>query len=59
VPLSFGANVITVAMTTQDDSTSYERRTVTSDLIQGDTVLAVSDPVGDDYGPGTLAYPRR
>ncbi|MDQ3454691.1 MAG: glycoside hydrolase family 15 protein, partial [Actinomycetota bacterium] len=57
VPLSFGANVITVAVTAQDGTTAYERRTVTSDLIQGDTVLDVSDPVGDDYGPGTFVYP--
>lgn len=57
VPLSFGANVITVAVTARDGSTAYARRTVTSDLIQGDTLLDVSDPAGDDYGPGTFAYP--
>lgn len=49
--------MITVAVTARDGSTAYERRTVTSDLILGDTLLDVSDPLGDDYGPGTFVYP--
>lgn len=57
VPLSFGANAITVTATARDGSTGHERRTVTSDLIQGTTVLDVHDPAGDDYGHGTFAYP--
>ena len=28
-----------------------------SDFVEGTTVLDVDDPTGDDYGPGTYAYP--
>ena len=38
-------------------ATGYARRTVVSDFITGTTVLDVTDPTGDDNGPGTFAYP--
>ncbi|HEX9338396.1 MAG TPA: glycoside hydrolase family 15 protein, partial [Pseudonocardiaceae bacterium] len=57
VPSPFGTSVITVAATTSDGATGYARRTVVSDFITGTTVLDVSDPDGDDNGPGTFAYP--
>jgi glucoamylase len=57
VPSPFGTSVITVAVTTSDGATGYARRTVVSDFITGTTVLDVSDPDGDDAGPGTYAYP--
>ena len=49
--------MITVAVTTASGATGYARRTVVSDFITGTTVLDVTDPSGDDNGPGTFAYP--
>jgi glucoamylase len=57
VPSPFGTSVITVAVTTSDGATGYARRAVVSEFITGTTVLDVSDPDGDDTGPGTYAYP--
>ncbi|WP_211357057.1 glucodextranase DOMON-like domain-containing protein [Nocardioides rubriscoriae] len=57
VPSPFGTSVVTVAVTTADGATGYARRTVVSDYITGTTVLDVTDPTGDDHGPGTFAYP--
>ena len=57
VPAPFGTSVITVAATTPDGATGYERRTVVSDVVSGTTVLDVTDPSNDDNGPGTFAYP--
>ena len=57
VPAPFGTSVITVAVTTAGGATGYARRTVVSDFITGTTVLDVTDPSGDDTGPGTYAYP--
>jgi glucoamylase len=56
VPTPFGTSVITVAATTEN-GTGYARRTVSSEFITGTTLLDVSDPDGDDNGPGTYAYP--
>jgi glucan 1,4-alpha-glucosidase len=56
VPTPFGTSVITVAAT-KGNATGYARRTVISEFITGTTVLDVTDPDGDDNGPGTYAYP--
>jgi glucoamylase len=56
VPAPFGTSVITVAAT-KGNATGYARRTVISEFITGTTVLDVTDPDGDDNGPGTYAYP--
>jgi glucoamylase len=57
VPTPFGTSAITVAATTAAGATGYARRTVVSEFITGTTVLDVTDPDGDDNGPGTYAYP--
>ena len=57
VPSPFGTSVITVAVTTAGGATGYARRTVVSDFITGTTVLDVTDPLGDNTGPGAYAYP--
>ncbi len=57
VPTPFGTSVITIAATTASGATGYARRTVVSDFVTGTTVLDVSDPDGDDNGPGTYGYP--
>src|SRR5262249_34884816 len=56
VALRFGANVITAAATL-GGATGYARVTVSSDALPGTVVLDTADPVGDDAGPGTYAYP--
>jgi glucan 1,4-alpha-glucosidase len=57
VPVGFGSNVITVAATANHGrSTGYAQVTVTNEG-GGSTVLDVSDPSGDDNGPGTYQYP--
>jgi glucoamylase len=56
VPVGFLTNVLTVAATTRD-GTGYARRTVVSEALPGPALLDVTDPAGDDNGPGTYAYP--
>jgi carbohydrate-binding DOMON domain-containing protein len=56
VPLSFLTNVITVAAE-KGRSTGYARLTVVAATPPGKTVLDVTDPSGDDSGPGTYQYP--
>jgi glucoamylase len=57
VPVGFGSNVITVAATAAGGrSTGYGQVTVTNEG-GGSSVLDVSDPGGDDNGPGTFQYP--
>ncbi|WP_329238963.1 glycoside hydrolase family 15 protein [Actinoallomurus sp. NBC_01490] len=56
VPVSFGTTVLTVAAT-GNGRTAYAQRTVVGELTGGTTALDVTDPDGDDHGPGTFAYP--
>jgi glucoamylase len=57
VPVSFGSNAITVSATAPGGrSTGYGQVTVTNEG-GGSTVLDVTDPAGDDNGPGTYQYP--
>jgi len=57
VPVSFGSNVFTVSATAAGGrSTGYSQVTVSNEG-GGSTVLDVTDPTGDDNGPGTYQYP--
>jgi glucoamylase len=57
VPIGFGSNAITVGASTNGlGSTGYAQVTVSNEG-GGATVLDVSDPTGDDNGPGTYQYP--
>jgi glucoamylase len=56
VPVGFGTNVITVAATTST-GTGTAQVSVVGDLVGGTSVLDVTDPTGDDSGPGTYQYP--
>ncbi|MDP4507071.1 glucodextranase DOMON-like domain-containing protein [Nonomuraea turcica] len=56
-PVSFGEVVLTVTATASDGRTAHARRTVIGDIVGATTVLDVTDPDGDDDGPGTYAYP--
>jgi glucoamylase len=57
VPVGFGTNAITVTATAPGGrSTGYDQVTVSAEG-GGSTVLDVTDPTGDDNGPGTYQYP--
>ncbi|MDQ2811394.1 MAG: glycoside hydrolase family 15 protein [Actinomycetota bacterium] len=57
VPVGFGTNAITVSATAPGGrSTGYAQVTVTAEG-GGSAVLDVTDPAGDDHGPGTYQYP--
>src|SRR5262245_19401808 len=57
VPIGFGSNAITVGASTNGlRNTGYAQVTVSNEG-GGTTVLDVSDPSGDDNGPGTYQYP--
>ena len=63
VPVSFGSNAITVSATVKGEGevgggrkTGYAQVTVPNEG-GGSTVLDVTDPTGDDNGPGTYQYP--
>jgi glucoamylase len=58
VPVGFGDSVITATATSADGrSTGYAQVSVVNDAAGGTTVLSVTDPAGDDNGPGTFQYP--
>ena len=42
---------------TLGDQTAYDQLSVTDVALPGTSVLSVTDPTGDDNGPGTYAYP--
>jgi glucoamylase len=56
VPLGFGANVLTAAAA-NGTATGYARLVVVSSALPGTVVLDLTDPAGDDHGPGPYAYP--
>ena len=56
VPVGFGSTTITVTAT-QGGATAYSQLAVTDVALPGTTVLSVTDPQGDDNGPGTYQYP--
>ena len=56
LPVGFGSTTVTVTATL-GRSTGYAQTTVTNVALPGTQVLNVSDPTGDDNGPGTYQYP--
>ena len=56
MPIGFGTNVLT-ATAAAGSGTGYAQVTVVGDIVGGTTVLDVTDPSGDDNGPGTYQYP--
>lgn len=52
-----GTTVITVVATAADGGTAHATRTVVWDFVPGAKILDVTDPTGDDSGPGNYAYP--
>lgn len=57
VAIGFGTDQISVAATTPSGATGYAQTAVVGDVTGGTTVLDVTDPAGDDNGPGTYQYP--
>jgi glucan 1,4-alpha-glucosidase len=55
-PIRFGTNVLTVTASA-GGGTGYAQVAVIGDIVGGTTVLDVTDPAGDDNGPGTYQYP--
>jgi glucoamylase len=53
----FGSDAITAAATTASGATGVARVNVVGALVGGATLLDVTDPAGDDNGPGTYQYP--
>jgi len=56
-PLQAGTNVLVVAATAPNGGTAQAVRTVVNDVVNGTKLLDVTDPIGDDHGPGNYAYP--
>ena len=56
VPTTFGTTVLTTTVTA-GSTTGYDQRAVSSETLTGTQLLDVTDPVGDDHGPGTFQYP--
>ncbi len=56
LPVSFGSSAITVTSALGRD-TGYAQVSVTNTAVPGSTVYSVTDPTGDDNGPGTYQYP--
>ena len=57
VPTQDGTNVLVVAATAPGGGTAQAVRTVVKDVVHGTKLLDVTDPTGDDNGPGNYAYP--
>ena len=57
MPISGGTIVLDAVATTPDGATAHARRTVVLDFTPGTVLLDVTDPNGDDNGPGNYAYP--
>ncbi|MGZ4702577.1 MAG: glucodextranase DOMON-like domain-containing protein, partial [Ilumatobacteraceae bacterium] len=57
VPITGGTNVINVVAVSASGGTAHATRTIVFDFVPGNVVLDVTDPNGDDNGPGNYAYP--
>jgi carbohydrate-binding DOMON domain-containing protein len=57
LPITGGTIVINVVAVSPSGGTAHATRTVVWDFVPGTVLLDVSDPTGDDNGPGNFAYP--
>ncbi len=57
VPVTGGTNVLNIVAVSPAGGTAQVKRTVFFDFVPGTLLLDVSDPDGDDNGPGNYAYP--
>ena len=52
-----GTSVLNVVAVSPSGGTAHAKRTVVFDFVPGTLLLDVTDPDGDDNGPGNYAYP--
>jgi glucan 1,4-alpha-glucosidase len=57
VTVTGGSTVLNVVAVSASGGTAHAVRTVVFDFVPGTVLLDVSDPNGDDNGPGNYAYP--
>jgi hypothetical protein len=57
VVVTGGTSVINVVAVSPTGGTAHAKRTVVFDFVPGTLLLDVTDPTGDDNGPGNYAYP--
>lgn len=57
VPITGGTTVLNVVAVSPTGATGHVERTIVFDFTPGTVVLDVTDPAGDDNGPGNYAYP--
>jgi len=57
VAVTGGTSVLNVVAVSASGGTAHARRTVLFDFVPGTLLLDVTDPSGDDNGPGNYAYP--
>ena len=57
VPVTGGTTVLNVVAVSPSGATAHQQRTVVFDVVPGTLLLDVTDPTGDDNGPGRYAYP--
>jgi glucoamylase len=57
VPVIGGTTVLNIVAVSPTGGTAHVVRTVVFDFVAGTVLLDVSDPTGDDNGPGNYAYP--
>ena len=57
IAVTGGTSVINVVAVAPDGATAHQQRTVVFDFVPGTVLLDVTDPTGDDNGPGNYAYP--
>jgi glucoamylase len=57
VAITGGTNVLNVVAVSPSGGTALARRTVLFDFVPGTLLADISDPSGDDNGPGNYAYP--
>jgi glucoamylase len=57
VPVTGGTTVLNVVAVSPTGGTAHAVRTIVFDFVPGTVLLDVTDPGGDDNGPGNYAYP--
>jgi hypothetical protein len=57
VPVTGGTTVLNVVAVSPSGGTAHLVRTVVFDFVTGAVLFDVTDPTGDDNGPGNYAYP--
>ncbi|HLW00522.1 MAG TPA: glucodextranase DOMON-like domain-containing protein [Ktedonobacterales bacterium] len=57
VPVTGGTTVLNTVAVSPSGATAHDQRSIVFDFTPGTVLLNVTDPSGDDNGPGNYAYP--